>query len=480
MDILIQRYYTALSILVVFIAILLRVYNLGNEALWLDEAVYANNSYTDFQGFVDNTRFLNSSPILLPYIYYIFGDLLRDPFLVRIFPALFGVFAVVSILLLPRVGASYVVSLLSAFWLAMAPSHIEYSQEVREYSLSALMSCMLILAFLGQLKYSNRRTLGFFSMIVFLTPLCSYGTCFLMLSVLFVYFVQRIGNRRINTLEVLALMIPMLLSMGISYDLTAKYQMHTGQAWYLAGFYPLKGWILGWLAHSIIEYVSWIVGGEALGLFSLFVLGAYFAGALFRKTKNLFGENLFFVFITLICGSIMASFLSLYPFGGIRQQLFASPLIIICVVTSLQWLGEMLKLSVYWVIVAVIVLISCYLIPIIPSVYGPKEDILSAVNQGLSTVDDKDVYVYYGALPAVLFHYPDRSFYRSHARRGELDYMAEEMLEKMQGCYFYLLFSHGYKSEKADLLELLLDYGIKPVSEQSFANAEVIRLRRCR
>jgi uncharacterized membrane protein len=143
----VRERYVFLSTFVLLVAITLRVIHLGGNSLWLDEAVYANNSMTDFWSFIENTRNKNSSPILLPYLYFLFGENLRDPFLIRVPPAMFSVLSVAVMLVMPKAGISYSAAAMSAFILAVAPAQIEYAQEVREYSLSVLFSSMAIFSY---------------------------------------------------------------------------------------------------------------------------------------------------------------------------------------------------------------------------------------------------------------------------------------------------------------------------------------------
>ena len=128
-DVLLKKKYLIASVAILVIAAALRIYHLGDTSLWLDEAKYANFSYTGFADFIYNTRHYNSSPIFLPLIYWLLGDLVRDPFWIRVPPMIFGLLSVYILLKLPKVGFSRSVAMTSALWLAILPVHIQYSQE---------------------------------------------------------------------------------------------------------------------------------------------------------------------------------------------------------------------------------------------------------------------------------------------------------------------------------------------------------------
>jgi len=102
----VQRREQACEFIIISVALALRLYNLGVPSLWLDEAVYANNAFNPFEHFLALTRGNNSTPILLPLLYWLLGDLVRDPFLARLPVAVFGAGAVLVVLRLRHVGLS--------------------------------------------------------------------------------------------------------------------------------------------------------------------------------------------------------------------------------------------------------------------------------------------------------------------------------------------------------------------------------------
>lgn len=81
----------------------------------------------------------------------------------------------------------------------------------------------------------------------------------------------------------------------------------------------------------------------------------------------------------------------------------------------------------------------------LPQAYSEREDVVSAVTEGLKNVPDCNVYVYYGAIPAVAFHYPHRAFYKGRWGRRQIELIGEEILKLTTSCQVNILYSHVYK-----------------------------------
>jgi 4-amino-4-deoxy-L-arabinose transferase-like glycosyltransferase len=139
-----------LILLVFFLGLGLRLYDLGGESIWFDEAVSVAASKL---GFLDQISWSLTSSDNNPPLYYaflrvwvlLFGD---SEFAVRLPSAIFGS---LGILLIYAVGSRLFnrkAGLLAAFILAVSVFHIKFSQETRAYSLSALLALLSYYFFL--------------------------------------------------------------------------------------------------------------------------------------------------------------------------------------------------------------------------------------------------------------------------------------------------------------------------------------------
>jgi uncharacterized membrane protein len=134
----------------------LRIYNLGVESIWFDEAVSVAASKL---GFLDQIRWSLTASDNNPPLYYallrvwvlIFGD---SEFAVRLPSAIFGSFSILLIYVVGTLLFNKKAALLSALVLAVSVFHIRFSQEGRAYSLSAFLT---LLSYYFLLKSATER-----------------------------------------------------------------------------------------------------------------------------------------------------------------------------------------------------------------------------------------------------------------------------------------------------------------------------------
>ena len=482
-DRIIGERYALVSLFILLVAVALRFFQLGETSLWVDEAKYANNSMTDFWSFIENTRTRNSSPILLPYLYYCFGESLRDPLLIRIPPAIFSILSVAVTLALPRAGVSFLTAALSAFILAIAPAQIEYAQEVREYSLSVFFSCAIIFAYAFAVNKPSKRSIYYFSLVLFATPFASYGVIFMALAAVVAFlFIEVSGHKYRRRALLLIPVISLLIGIALTYQLTAMYQTRIAKAWYLVGYYPPDETLaaLKWLAKSGLTYFRQAIGGSKIGLLSLLLVCAYMITSVVHRAGWRSKQYLCLVLVILVAGSILAASIGAYPFGGIRQHLFATPLIVLCVAQSVVTLGSVLPQKGMAMAVFVFALIVSFnSLFKVPPVYAEKEDIISAVSEGLKGVPDSDVYVYYAARHAVEFHYPEHKFFIGEADRGDIERIGKEIVALTKHCSVSVLFSHVFKDEDHQILAYLENAGLTLIEDKKYRGARVVKLSRC-
>jgi hypothetical protein len=468
-----NKKYLLASMAIIVLATILRLHNLGGTSLWFDEAIYATNSNAPFSEFLHKTRTINSSPIILPLTFWILGDSIQNAFWIRFLPMLFGVLVVVVVLFLPRVGVPVPVALFSALWMAVLPIQVHYSQEVREYSLAALIGILLVFCFLRSLQRPVLRHDVLFSVVLFLAPLCSYGTIFLSGTLLGLLVLLELMQGKARPLRYALPIGALALGLLISYVITAKYQMGIGKSWYLSADYPPEGILSAgfWFVKSNAKYFVFQYGGILPAVVSLVSLGIFVLIALWRR-EFLFTEYYIVVgFLFLVAASIALSILGLYPYGGLRQHLFASPLAILATVASFFWLVRNLKHRriLFWAFFALTVLPGC--IFGLPIVYRDQQNITSPVDDIPGDVEDGKVFVYYGAVPAMRFHFSERHFFLSHCVTGQIAEMAEEVRALGPG-KIALVFTHMLFHEDYDLVGRLVEGGYSVVTDQPYEGSQ--------
>lgn len=150
-----------LIILIFLLGLCLRIYGIGSESLWLDEAYSERISHLSpvdiVKAIIDEHE--NNPPfyyMLLHYWTAIFGN---DEFSLRLLSALFGSTSILLIYSLGNLIVNKNVGLTAALILTFSVFQIKYSQEARCYTLFLFLTLSSYYAFLklmhtGKLKYS--------------------------------------------------------------------------------------------------------------------------------------------------------------------------------------------------------------------------------------------------------------------------------------------------------------------------------------
>jgi uncharacterized membrane protein len=140
---------------IVLIGLLLRVYHLGTQSIWLDEAVSVLLSKLAVQQMVQATAADVHPPLyyfLLHYWVMIFGT---SESAVRLLSVLFGVLAIPMTYMVGRQLFNEEAGLLGALILAVSAFNVQYSQETRMYSLMVLLALISMYFFWRFLQQSN-------------------------------------------------------------------------------------------------------------------------------------------------------------------------------------------------------------------------------------------------------------------------------------------------------------------------------------
>ncbi len=135
-----------------FLGVFLRIYHLGDESIWLDEAFSIKLASSSLFGIIEGSAEDPHPPlyyILLHYWINLFGN---SEFSTRFLSVVFGF---LSILMSYKVGSLIFdkeTGVLSALILALSTFHIHYSQEARMYSLMTLLTLLSVYFFIRLLR----------------------------------------------------------------------------------------------------------------------------------------------------------------------------------------------------------------------------------------------------------------------------------------------------------------------------------------
>lgn len=179
-----DRHVSFILALIILLALLLRVYALGAESMWLDEILSVNTAKRSIISIIEKE---SSGQAVHPPFYYIilhfwmklFGD---SDFSVR-FPSV--IFGVASIYVIFRVGKliyNEKVGVISAFLLSISLFHIRYSQEARFYTLLTFLILLSNFYFIKLLKENNIKNAGIY---IILTTAMAYTHVFGLFYIIF-------------------------------------------------------------------------------------------------------------------------------------------------------------------------------------------------------------------------------------------------------------------------------------------------------
>ena len=190
-------------ILIFLVGLFLRIYDLGTESIWYDEAISVAVAKLDLfaqikWSFIQND---NNPPLyytILHFWVWIFGD---SEFSARVPSALFGSFSIIAIYSVGRFLFNKNVGLLAALILATSVFHIKYSQKARAYSLLALLT---LVSYYFYLKITSSKERSYFVGYVISSVLLLYTHYFgffIIAAQNIFFFTEYFRNRKVGELS---------------------------------------------------------------------------------------------------------------------------------------------------------------------------------------------------------------------------------------------------------------------------------------
>jgi mannosyltransferase len=151
---------TILLVLILLLGLFLRIYNITGESLWLDEGYSVKRAKLGILQIIQEL-YGNVHPPFYFFILHSWMNLFGDSeFSIRFLSAIFGSLALFMIY---RVGSLIFdkhVGLISSLILALSTFHIQYSQEVRGYSLMVLLTLLSMYFLMRLLRGSNNKLMA--------------------------------------------------------------------------------------------------------------------------------------------------------------------------------------------------------------------------------------------------------------------------------------------------------------------------------
>ncbi|MGQ9500585.1 MAG: glycosyltransferase family 39 protein [Anaerolineae bacterium] len=186
--------YLVLCTVTVLIGFVLRLHRLGAQSLWYDETVSAYLANQDLPDLIHHTAHDIHPPayyILLHYWTRSAGD---SEFALAFFSLTFGVLLIALTYRLARHLLGQQTALWSALLIAISPFHLWYSQEVRMYTLAALLG-MLTWWYAWRTLRGEKRAVWFYTLAAAGGLYVLYYFAFLLIAIHFAILLYAISTR---------------------------------------------------------------------------------------------------------------------------------------------------------------------------------------------------------------------------------------------------------------------------------------------
>jgi len=145
-------------LIIFFLGLGLRLYQLDTDSLWLDEIKAATTSRMEFVSMLNLQADESTHPPLLYILNRFFISFMGDSdFVFRLQAALFGSLSLLLTYKLGRMLWSVEEGLIGTFLLAISAYHIRYSQEARHYALMVFLGLLSLIFLLKALQSGRKR-----------------------------------------------------------------------------------------------------------------------------------------------------------------------------------------------------------------------------------------------------------------------------------------------------------------------------------
>ncbi|MBU1628079.1 glycosyltransferase family 39 protein, partial [bacterium] len=259
----IEKSRTIILMIIIFIGIISRLYNLGQNSYWYDEA----SSIILAQHISTIHKQLGTDAPLFFVLLNLWLYLGKSEFILRLLPALIGILTLPLLFYIFRNIVDAKTAFYATAFLALSPFHIYYAQELRGYTLLPFLFLLCTHFFIRALKRSKRADWLLFSIFSALSlythyfALFSLFANFLFLLVFIKEYKHRIGNFILFNFLTLILYSPWLL---VFLKRTLAFEKYS-KFWILQPKYKdlavtIKNFIIGYGAPKWAFYISAFIG----------------------------------------------------------------------------------------------------------------------------------------------------------------------------------------------------------------------------
>lgn len=190
-----KKKYLFLLLFIIFIGTVLRLYHLGKQSLWLDEAYSVMMSRSLITPWFEQVQD-SSPPLYYSLLHYWINMFGKSEFSLRLLSCIFGILLIPLVFIVGTSVFNRKVGIYAALFTAISPIHIYYSQEARMYALLPFLS--LVSFFMLSLSLRKNKNIYWITYIL-TTIFCLYthnhGVFLLVAEMCFYIFYNRKKSR---------------------------------------------------------------------------------------------------------------------------------------------------------------------------------------------------------------------------------------------------------------------------------------------
>ncbi len=446
---------------------LLRFYNLGYKSFWLDEAVIYHIANHPFAGMLVQNAELNSAPPLFVFLIHWMLSLGDSELMLRLVPWLGGVISIPAAYLLARQFFGRIPAYFTAALVMVAPRMVEFSQQLREYSFTFALACLMLYGFSQFLHQPTRRVWGGLTLLWVVAIFTQYGLVVLIGALNLVFLIEWILAPRDQKPDILKWGLTQIIgvvALIIVYGVALREQMSVefGIGYLADGYWDGTVASLRQVAignTNKLIYAAFSIPNKLrypfLALLGLGTLGAF----LDQKRR------LFFLLLLAPMGVVFGlALLRLYPYNGSRQVIFLLPMIMVMAgygfsLLDAGWQRFNFRIGSVGVAV-VLVLIGLWATRQVLQSDG-LEHLRPIINTLSQSFRDGDrIYIYGEAQPAFSYYYREHqeAWVPSEGIRGNLTSFHPQLDElSAQPERLWMVLTHCYQDDCAHIVEYFSD-----------------------
>jgi uncharacterized membrane protein len=382
----------------------IRAFNIGAKSLWFDEAVvYWISREADVQQIVAANAQGNSAPPLYVFLVRVISEIGTNEATLRTVSWLFGTVAIPVIFMLCRHYVSKRAAFASVAILAVAPVYVEYSQQLREYSMALCVSALMLLAYRKFKENGSWTSISLVMATFGIGILVQYGLGLLVLALNLAFLLEEVWfNRSTEKLRKWILGQGfVLLIVAFVWSSTLRHQFSVGGFGHVARGY-FQGPILAlpaFLARQTYDMVLFAFPDPPL--FILLIGIAILSGI--ASVKGIHEHT---HLVTPFLVAVGAGVGAIYPYVGSRQSIYLFPILLILVGMGFDYLMQVDMKGIVPLLLGLL-LLRAALLPTIGYLSSEGLENLKPLVERLndSFQEGDRVFVCYGAAPAFRYYY---------------------------------------------------------------------------